>query len=192
MKKYIYQGIFLFTIIFIAAGASYLNAWTAPTQTAPNGNTPAPLNVGVLTQDKTGILRTVGFKSWGPAVIASNTIDTYSLSAGLLFGVNGNVGAKQYCDENGQNCSSILNIDPLKEFKSARGISNFPSYVVCDISSTNHDLMYLSNVDEGNNRVAYELHGIQSLGYNKSTGARVAGASYCPSQLALDGKLVQM
>lgn len=120
----------MFTIIFIAAGASYLNAWTSPTQTAPNGNTPAPLNVGTTTQDKIGILRTIGFKSWGPAVIASSTVDTYLLPTSLLFGVNGNVGAKQYCDENGQNCSSTTyNRRTIADI--LVGETGWPTHIVC-------------------------------------------------------------
>lgn len=44
------------------AGYSFVYAWTGPTQTAPAGNTPAPINVGAATQSKSGILSLGGLQ----------------------------------------------------------------------------------------------------------------------------------
>ena len=117
MKKTLSKLSFLFVGLALAATASYLNAadWVGPTSNQvidtntnlPTGNVDTPINTSATTQDKVGTLRTFGFKSFGPAIIASSTSDTtYTLANGLLFGVNGKVGATEYCDASGNNCSS--------------------------------------------------------------------------------------
>jgi hypothetical protein len=40
----------------MVAGVSVVSAWTGPTQSAPNGNTPEPINVSDTSQYKTGAL----------------------------------------------------------------------------------------------------------------------------------------
>lgn len=80
MKYSLQKLSFLIIGIFIAVGTSYLNAWTGPTQTAPNGNVDAPVNLSALSQVKLG-----------------------GLSVASLLATGG-VGASQYCDVNGQNC----------------------------------------------------------------------------------------
>ncbi len=50
-----YLKIILLTVAFVAL-ASYAKAWTGPSQAAPNGNTPAPLNIGSTVQTKLGSL----------------------------------------------------------------------------------------------------------------------------------------
>lgn len=116
MKTHLSKLKFLVIGLLLAATASYINAdsqWVEPSgsqqivEGVPAGNVDTPINVSNVTQDKIGTLRTFGFKSFGPAIIASSTTDTaYTLTNGLLFGVNGKVGATEYCDESGQNCSS--------------------------------------------------------------------------------------
>ena len=58
MKKHLSKLLFLVIGLSLAATVSYLNAWTEPTQTAPEGNVSAPINVGGdpsgLPQVKTG------------------------------------------------------------------------------------------------------------------------------------------
>lgn len=58
--------------------------WTAPTASAPNNNTFAPINVGTTTQAKTG-----NFSS--PISQATNQ-----------------VWSNQYCDKFGGNCKSVI------------------------------------------------------------------------------------
>ncbi len=94
----------IIVLVFVTATALY--AWTGPTATAPSGNTSAPINVSSSMQDKSGIIRTIGFKSFGQVAIATSTTDTYALPISLLLGVNGKVGASEYCDQSGNNCTS--------------------------------------------------------------------------------------
>src|ERR1035437_9157308 len=46
----------LFLTVILVTGASYLKAWSGATQTAPNGNVAAPLNIGTTVQTKLGSL----------------------------------------------------------------------------------------------------------------------------------------
>ncbi|MES2409081.1 MAG: hypothetical protein V4509_02130, partial [Patescibacteria group bacterium] len=72
----------------------------------PNGNTPAPINVSALAQDKLGVLTVGGLGVFGPTLITSTA--GYVLPTSLSLGVNGKVGATAYCDEKGNNCVTTL------------------------------------------------------------------------------------
>ncbi|MCC7331042.1 MAG: hypothetical protein IT232_00395 [Flavobacteriales bacterium] len=90
MKKNIIDStkiIILSTIVIL--GASYIYAWTGPSNTAPNSNTPAPLNVGLGNQIKSGTLALTGLLSDGVTAAAT----------GLFVG-NGNVLADDFCIKN--------------------------------------------------------------------------------------------
>jgi hypothetical protein len=87
---------------FVAAAG----AWEGPTQPAPQGNVPAPINVGALAQSKSGSLGVGGLGVFGRGFFSS--APDYSLAAPLTLGVNGAVGASQYCDQNGQNCVTTI------------------------------------------------------------------------------------
>ena len=76
--------------------------WTSPTDVAPNGNTPAPINVGSLPQDKSGVLTLGGLGVFGGTIMTP--VAGYTLPASLLLGANGSMGAKAYCDEKGLQC----------------------------------------------------------------------------------------
>ncbi len=131
MQKQISKTIFLIVGLFILVTTSYLNAWTGPTNNPPEGNTYAPINISNFDQTKSGILNVVGFKSWGSVVVASSTLDNYSMPLNLLLGVSGNVGARQYCDDLGQNCVT----PPLAS--SANGGGGMPVGSIVYMASTN-------------------------------------------------------
>ena len=97
--------IFFIGLIIGSVSLSYA-AWTAPTATPPNYNVAAPINVSSMTQDKAGVLTLGGLGVFGSTIITPTA--GYTLPASLLLGVNGKVGAKQYCDERGNNCLSIM------------------------------------------------------------------------------------
>jgi hypothetical protein len=69
MKKHLSKLLFLVIGLSLAATASYLNAWSGPTQTAPDGNVDAPINVGGDPQGdpqiKTGNLEAYGLSAVG-------------------------------------------------------------------------------------------------------------------------------
>ena len=103
MKKYLPKLLFLFIGLTLAATASYLNAWSGPPSgtTAPDNNVAAPVNISDILQNKAGVLGLGGLSVFGVEQISTTT---YSLPSNLSLGVNGAVGATQYCDANGQNC----------------------------------------------------------------------------------------
>jgi hypothetical protein len=82
MKQYLQKFSFLVLGLSLALAASYLNAWTGPTQTAPSGNVAAPVNLSGMSQIKLGGL--------GVASLLST----------------GSIGASQYCDASGGNCAT--------------------------------------------------------------------------------------
>ena len=96
---------FFIGLIIGSVSLSYA-AWTAPTATPPNDNVAAPINVSSMTQDKVGVLTLGGLGVFGSALITSSA--GYTLPTNLNLGVNGKIGAKQYCDERGNNCLSIM------------------------------------------------------------------------------------
>ncbi len=102
--------------VIVTMGVGYVQAqtWTAPAGAPPGNNVAAPVNVGSLTQIKTGILGVGGLGSNGTGYFS---IGSYSPTSGfgsgvaqLMLGINGNVGAKKYCDENGLNCRAITDL----------------------------------------------------------------------------------
>jgi hypothetical protein len=113
IAKALGTGLFALLLSY-GIGISYA-AWTAPTSYPPNGNVMAPLNTGYNQQFKDGSLflnsSTTAQFDWGLIVAGgktwlhgTTTIGIQDASNGLLFDVNGKVGAAQYCDENGTNC----------------------------------------------------------------------------------------
>ncbi len=104
MSKRIFTAFFVGLIIG-SVSLTYAT-WSAPTATPPNGNTPAPINVSSLAQDKLGVLTVGGLGVFGPTLITSS--GGYTLPSTLQLGVNGKVGATAYCDQNGNNCVSTL------------------------------------------------------------------------------------
>jgi len=104
MSKYSSKLLFLVVGLTLAATASYLNAWSGPPTgtTPPDNNVVAPINVSAVLQNKDGVLGVGGLSVFGAEQISTTT---YTAPSNLSLGVNGSVGAKQYCDENGQNCS---------------------------------------------------------------------------------------
>ena len=64
--------------LLLAAGISYVYAWTGPTQAPPEGNVAAPINVGVIDQIKdaglgVNVLAVFGQGSFGGEVIIGST-----------------------------------------------------------------------------------------------------------------------
>lgn len=85
--------------VALSFGLSYVYAWTAPTLSAPGGNTSAPLNTSINDQTKTGGL--------GIAWLGANTID--------VVGVSAKITAPQYCI--GTSCITVWPV--------AGGVSSF-------------------------------------------------------------------
>lgn len=105
MKKQLFTTLKSTTLaLLLIAGVSY--AWTGPTDTAPDGNVPAPVNVGTSFQSKDGSLDVAGTFSSAVGIFTNTRINTTTLSPNLSLDVEGRVGATHYCDQNGSNCQS--------------------------------------------------------------------------------------
>lgn len=110
--KYLTETIKILVIMaLVVVGVGVVQAsWTGPTATPPNNNTPAPINVSTLTQEKGGIFGSHGFYSLGTGWFSATTRAAPWPPANLTLGINGAVGATQYCDDNGANCKTMTEL----------------------------------------------------------------------------------
>ncbi len=90
-------------------------SWVGPLSSPPDNNTPAPINVSGTSQTKTGALWGDGgfFTQAGGYFAGVVGIGDATPDGGLKLDVEGNVGAKKYCDENGNNCFNAVNAAAL-------------------------------------------------------------------------------
>jgi len=109
--KYLIETIKILIIMaLVVVGVGFVQAWTGPTATPPANNTPAPINVGVIKQEKDGIFGSHGFFSLGTGWFSTTTRAAPWPPANLTLGINGAVGATQYCDDNGANCKTMTEL----------------------------------------------------------------------------------
>lgn len=88
-----------------------LYAWTAPSAgvVPPAQNTPAPITISDSNQNKLGALGLGGLAVFGKTLLTeTNNYALPSIKPSMLLGVNGAIGAKEYCDEKGMNCVTTL------------------------------------------------------------------------------------
>ncbi len=162
-------------LTIILAGVSYVSAapWTAPSAGFPNNNVDAPINAGSAAQIKTGILTVGGFGSTGSGFFS--TVPSYALPASLLLGINGKVGAVEYCDQLGSNCSK-----PIGNTMQAPAYDSGWQYVTKgDIKTFTHNLGTLDtfvqiealddNPDNNPGNVAYNIH-MRNFGTDVGSG----------------------
>ncbi len=101
----------LIFISMVLIGINYLQAWQGPTQTAPNGNVSAPINVGATYQAKQGDFGAVRIRAgWYCDASGANCIAPLPICAsGQVLTANasgswicGNVSAGSSCTMNYQ------------------------------------------------------------------------------------------
>jgi hypothetical protein len=120
--------------VVLATASSVFAVWSDPTDVPPNANTAAPLNTGATTQTKTGGLWAASMGTDNGFCIGVDCITAWSEAGGsstwstngshvyynggnvgigdttpdgsLKLDVEGQVGATQYCDQNGANCTA--------------------------------------------------------------------------------------
>ncbi|MBI4068215.1 hypothetical protein HY413_02295, partial [Candidatus Kaiserbacteria bacterium] len=93
--------------ICILIGATFSSvvafAWTGPTQTAPNGNVAAPINVGTIDQTKNAALGVNSLAVFGNAIIS--TVGGYlnfGTTAGAGgYGIRDNAGTMEFKNTGG-------------------------------------------------------------------------------------------
>jgi hypothetical protein len=118
MRPLILKTIIVFSLLVIVSFAvPPASALSLP----PEGNTPKSLNVGLGLDKKEGplfvenILRVNDkFNLQGQTNTAVVSKTDFSAGTFLHFAVNGDLGAKNYCDETGQNCITTAQISELK------------------------------------------------------------------------------
>lgn len=118
--KNITQSIIKYTIwAFIFAASSYVYAtgtWTEPTVAPPGGNVDSPINASATSQTKTGFLWTQGIGSNAGGYFATSigvgvSSSTDPSTLGLVGVFGGKIGATEFCDETGNDCLSIAQIN---------------------------------------------------------------------------------
>jgi len=109
--KYLTETIKILIIMaLVVVGVGVVQAaWSPPTAPPPADNTPAPINVGVIKQEKDGIFGSKGFYSLGTGWFSTTTRASWP-PLNLTLGINGAVGATQYCDDNGANCKTMTEL----------------------------------------------------------------------------------
>jgi len=85
MKKTIHYLSTILIAVIALLGVSYIQAWSGPTLPPPNGNTPAPLNVGLDHQIKLGGISVASLISRGGAVFESGVKITTGAGRGKVF-----------------------------------------------------------------------------------------------------------
>jgi len=98
--------------LILSVGVSYaLAQWTGPSTLPPpdpsSVNTPAPINVSSDSQSKVGNFDVQSTLSAINAIFTGTVgIGDATPDSGLLLDVEGKVGATDYCDQNGSNCTA--------------------------------------------------------------------------------------
>jgi len=103
MKKDLLNTLKILTaaIILSFSISAVFAQWAPPTQAPPAGNVPVPVNVGNITQDKNGVFRANGLRSFVDLLVDGNVgIGTTNPTQAL--DVIGNIAATgTVCDSNG-------------------------------------------------------------------------------------------
>ena len=159
MRKNLTKFLLLTIAFTFALSVNYIfAAWTGPIQAPPGGNTPTPVHIGTTAQVKDGGLGLNALSVFGNGYFQNNVgIGTVSPSAGgeqnLKLDVEGAIGAKYYCDENGNNCVSA----PFGEtiaFSARKNSVNqlIPGYIWTKITFTTEESDIGNYYDASNSR----------------------------------------
>jgi len=83
MKKFCLSlFVSIITVSFVVVFYTY--AWTEPTQAPPGGNVPAPINVGLINQTKSGGITAGSLASSGVLLVGTNAVVNNILTVGSL------------------------------------------------------------------------------------------------------------
>ncbi len=97
---------FIKFFICILIGAAFSSvvafAWTGPTQTAPNGNASAPINVGTTDQTKNGGLGVNSLAVFGNSILQAASYLNWGATSGAAgYGIRDNAGAMEFKSSGG-------------------------------------------------------------------------------------------
>ncbi len=142
-------------ILLVAFGINivYTNAastWKPAPANPPSNNVQPPVNVSNVSQAKDGVLGVGGLAVFGSSVFTGigtfSKDTTYTAPAGktnFLLGVNGAVGAAEYCDQFGTNCVTTLGGPGVNTVTSnassvssgGQYISGWPNVIMCNATT---------------------------------------------------------
>jgi len=104
--------------LILTLGISYVMAWTGPTSTPPDGNTPTPINIGTTDQVKNGGLGINALSVFGTGYLGKIKVNTTGDTGSWELYTNGDtytsgtlradtdMRSAKYCDINGANCKT--------------------------------------------------------------------------------------
>lgn len=136
--------------LILFAGAPMLYAWTSPSAFPPQENISGPITISTVGQNKEGVLGLGGLAVFGKTLLTE--ISGYALPTvvkpTMLLGVNGAIGAKEYCDENGTNCVTTLGVSTTNgQATSGAGqiLPGWPNIIRCSTADGNYvALLYIT------------------------------------------------
>jgi hypothetical protein len=131
----------LLSLAIILAGITLADAagvWKNPKVAPPGENVDAPVNVGAIAQDKAGVLRVTGFRSFFDAIIDTKLQvgTTATMPSNLKLLTDGKVGAEAYCDRQGNNCVTSSGI-PVSSSSSNTTGGDSTTALDCSVSGPN-------------------------------------------------------
>ncbi len=91
------QTLTLSLCIVLISGVSFALAWTGPTQTPPNGNVSAPINIGTTAQVKNGGLSVNSLAVFGNTIISgvSRYLNFGTTAGATGYGIRDNAGVME-------------------------------------------------------------------------------------------------
>lgn len=84
-------------VVGVGAVPMHLHAWAGPTANPPNGNVAAPLNVGSVSQVKSGSIGMNGLAVFGNSILQANSYLNWGATSGSSgYGIRDNAGALEF------------------------------------------------------------------------------------------------
>ncbi len=198
MKTFFYKNIQIVLLaLVLTLSISNAFAWSGPTAPPPGGNVLPPVNTSDVTQLIPGQLTVGGFRSIAMPFYASPYRASWFSSSTraswppttLTLAINGNTGASRYCDDNAQNCKTILDmaIDGPAGLAGLPGETTVPSGAVVPFSTSvcpsgwtrfsPADGRYVVGLNNGG-RLGLQIGDNLSEGENRPTGAHTHTYTY--------------
>jgi hypothetical protein len=106
--------------LILTLGISYVMAWTGPTSTPPDGNTPAPVNVGTTDQVKNGGLGINALSVFGTGYVEK-----------LKINETGDTGAWELYTDGDTYTSGTLRTDGIANCKTTSQMTDTNAITLC-------------------------------------------------------------
>lgn len=154
--------------ILLSVGIAY--AWTGPTQSPPNGNAPAPINVGSLTQEKDGGL-IFGKLFTGSSTDATLNVYKNPTTGGVIWG--GALGLTGDANVGRDVIVGKLSADANQGLD----VTDFPAHVCADVDGK----LVLCGapvvvVTPGAPTITFTINGTSSVSINEQANLTVAAS----------------